>query len=335
MTMRNVTAVGVILVTALVGNLGCRSKQSSRRAVAEVGAHRIYLDEIDKGLAQDIFDLRNGVLRRMITNDLLHEEARKRGVDLKELWKMEVDAKVPVPDEETVRKTLDSLIAEGRLKPEDASEMSPEVAQQRVRRLNLHAREEAYYDSLFEHGAVQIDYALLGKPGLKIAADGPSLGPADAPITVVEFADLTQSFTSMWQPTLERLFDAYGAKVRFLFKQKPTKADSPGAAVAEASLCANDQQHYWEFRKALFRGGGVVGPEMVNAAAKSAGLDVSKLQECLSSGRNKQNVAKNVAEAAANNLEGEPVLAVNGVRLSGVQEFATVDQLLKNEMAKL
>ena len=334
--MRNVTAVGVIVATALVGSLGCRSKQSSRRPVAEVGKHRIYLDEIDKGLAQDIFDLRNGVLRRMITDDLLREEAKKRGVDLKALWKLEVDAKVPVPDDEAVRKTLDSLIAEGRLTPEDASQMSPEVAQQRVRRLNLHAREEAFYDALFEHGAVQIDYALLGKPGLEDRARrsvARARERADHRGRVRRTS--TQSFTSMWQPTLERLLDAYGGKVRFVFKQKLAKADSPGATVAEASLCANDQQHYWEFRKALFREGRVVGPEVVNAAAKSAGLDVSKLEECLSSGRNKQNVAKNIAEAAANNLEGEPVVAVNGVRLSGVQAYATVDQLLKNEIAKL
>ena len=302
-----------------------------------MGKHRIYLDEIDKGLAQDIFDLRNGVLRRMITDDLLREEAKKRGVDLKALWKLEVDAKVPVPDDEAVRKTLDSLIAEGRLTPEDASQMSPEVAQQRVRRLNLHAREEAFYDALFEHGAVQIDYALLGKPGLEIAPDGPALGPADAPIAVVEFAGFRPSrsrrcgsrrSSGCTTPTAGRCGSSSSRSRRRL--------ESPGAAVAEASLCERPTARYWEFRKAPSpRRASPWAPRSSTAAAKSAGLDVSKLEECLSSGRNKQNVAKNIAEAAANNLEGEPVVAVNGVRLSGVQAYATVDQLLKNEIAKL
>lgn len=333
--MRKLSTIGLIVATALAGSSGCRSKQSLRRPVAQVGARPIYLEEVDKNLGQDIFDLRNSVLHKMIVDQLLHDEAHRRGIDLKELWRQEVDAKVPALDEGAVRQALDGLIGEGRLTPAEAAQMPPEVAQQRVRRYKLHLREEAYYDSLLERGAVQIDYAVLGKPALKIAVDGPSLGPPNAPITVVEFADLTQSFTSMWQPTLERLYEAYGGKVRFVFKQKLARMDSPAANVAEASLCANEQQHYWDFRKALFRDGRAVTPEIVKAAAKAAALDMSKLDECLASGRNKRNVEKNIAEAAANNIEGEPVVAINGVRLSGVQPFATVDQLLKNEIAKL
>jgi len=333
--MRNPTTLGLIAAAALCAGLGCHSKRSVKRPVAQVGSQPIFLDEIDKVIAQDVFDLRGGVLHKMIADDLLREEARKRGIDLKDLWKREVDQKVPLPDSKAAQKTIDAWIAEGRLTAEEASQMSPEQAQQRVRRFQLHTREQAYYDSLFDQGSVQIDYGALGKPGLAISPDGPSLGPANASITVVEFADLTTPFASIWQPTLERLLDVYGSRVRVLFKQKPSAPDSPGATVAEASLCANDQARYWDFRRALFRAGGAVRPEMVTTAARSAGLDPVKFDECLASGRNKQNVARNLAEAVANNLEGEPVLSVNGIRLSGAQPFSVVDRLLKNEMAKL
>jgi protein-disulfide isomerase len=184
---------------------------------------------------------------------------------------------------------------------------------------------------------VQIDFAALGKPKLKIANDGPSLGPADATVTVVEFSDLTKSFTSMWQPTLEKLVDKYGKNVRFVFKQKPARPDSPAARLAEASLCANDQKSYWEFRKALLRDGTKqpVSDTKIGAAAAAASLDSAAFDACLASGRNKAIIASNVAEAHSNHLEGEPVVSVNGIRLSGAHPFATVDRLLRIETNKL
>jgi hypothetical protein len=326
--------VVVTLIAPLLGTAGCRSKTKPQQVVARVGNQTVTLDQVDKNLAQDLFEMRHGVLQKLIADTLLSEEARKRGVSLEELWRAEVDGKVPVPDAETIQKTVDSWIAEGRVTPEEASRMSPETAGARVRRFRVQMREQAYFDSLFDRSAVQIDFGTLGRPSLKIANDGPSLGAKDARITIVEFADLTQPFTALWQPTLERLLEKHGQKVRFLFKQKPAAADSPGAGVAEASLCANDQDRYWEFRKALFQQKRV-SAETATAAAASAKLDMSRFNECLSSGRNKQNVSKNLQEALANNLEGEPVLFVNGIRLSGAQPFTAVDRLLRNEMTRL
>lgn len=129
----------------------------------------------------------------------------------------------------------------------------------------------------------------------------------------------------------------YGSQVRFLFKQKPEGPDSGGAKVAEAALCADAQKMYWEFRKALFRQGKPVNPdpEALTAAAVASKLEMTRFEECLSSGRMKQSVAGNLREAMANRLEGEPVLSVNGIRLSGAQPFDAVDVLLKNEMSAL
>lgn len=327
--------VVLTLLAPLAGAAGCRSKTKPQQIVARVGDQTLTLEQVDKNLAQDMFEMRHGVLQKLIADTLLGEEARKRGVSLQELWRLEVDEKVPTPDAETIQKTVDSWIAEGRVTAEEASNMTPETASGRVRKFRVVQREQAFFDSLFDRNAVQIDFGVLGRPSLKIASDGPSLGPKDARITIVEFADLTQPFTALWQPTLEKLLEKHGQKIRFLFKQKPAGADSPGAGVAEASLCANDQERYWEFRKALFHKGRAVDAAAATAAAESAKLDMPRFKECLSSGRNKQNVARNAQEALANNLEGEPVLFVNGIRLSGAQPFAAVDRLLRNEMTKL
>ena len=333
-TTRTFVLVAASLLVALTG---CRSKNKTRRTAAEVGGQIIYVDEVDEKIVAEVFELRSMVLHKLIADKLIDQEAKRRKTTLAQLWQQEVDQKVAAPDEVTARRALEQWVTDGHMTAAEAARITPQQAVERLRRQQMQQREDAYYDSLVDAAAVQIDFAALGKPWLKIANDGPSLGPADAPVTVVEFSDLTQSFTSLWQPTLEKLVASYGKKVRFLFKQKPSHPDSPSAKLAEASLCANDQKGYWEFRKALLRDGTTqpVGAERIGAAVTAASLDRATFDACLASGRNKAVVASNVAEARSNHLEGEPVVSVNGIRLSGAHSFATVDRLLRIETSKL
>jgi protein-disulfide isomerase len=325
--------LGLGLLSALGG---CRApKRPARPVAAHVGQKAIFVDDVDKAIAADLFDLRSGVVHKLISGAVLEEEARKRGLTLQELWRAEVDQKVPTLDAASAGKEIDQWVNAGRITAEEAAKLAPEGAIVRVRDAAVMAREQAFFDGLYEKAAVQIDFAALGKPWLQISNDGPTLGPSNAPITIVEFVDLTQPFASMWQPTLEKLVARYGGKVRFLFKQKPAGPDSPSAKVAEGVLCANEQQRYWDFRKALFGDGKPVGPDSLAAAAAVARLDVGQFQQCLTSRRNKDAVAENMEEARANRLEGEPVLSVNGVRLTGAQPFDKVDKVLRNELETL
>ncbi len=333
--MKTIVRSCAVLLVVLSAATACRSQKPPRIVVARVGNQAIYLDEVDKGIAADLFDLRSEVLHKLVANAVLQGEAARRGMSLNDLWRVEVDQKVPKPSGAEAIKTVDQWVSDGKITVADATKLGPENASLRVRDARLQEREQHYFDGLYDKASVQLDFGALGKPWMQIANDGPSLGPADAPITVVEFADLTKSFVSIWQPTLEKLVAKYDGKVRFLFKQKPPTADSPSAKVAEATLCADDQKRYWEFRKALFHDGKPIGPESLSVAATAARLDVNRFEACLSSGEKRQKVAQNVQEAAENKLLGEPVLSLNGIRMSGAQPFDMVDRLLRNEISTL
>lgn len=339
-SLRSYRAIAAPVAASLLLGLGlggCHAKKPGRRAAAEIGNDVIYVDEIDEKITAEVFELRSMVLHKLIADKVLAQEAKRRKITLSELWKQEVDQKVPAADEATARRAMEQWVADGRITAAEAARITPQQAVERLRGMQTRAREDAYYDALVDAAAMKVDFAALGKPWLKVANDGPSLGPADAPITVVEFSDLSQPFTSMWQPTLEQLVEKYGKKVRFLFKQKPSQPDSAAGALAEASLCADEQHQYWSFRKALLHGGKAesVGAERIGAAAQAASLDGAAFKACMDSGRKKALIASNVNEARSNGLEGEPVVSVNGIRLSGAHSFATVDRLLRLETSKL
>jgi predicted DsbA family dithiol-disulfide isomerase len=85
----------------------------------------------------------------------------------------------------------------------------------------------------------------------------------------------------------------------------------------------------------LFQQGKPITPDVVTSAATASKLEVKLFDECLSSGRHRQNVARNLREAMTNRLEGEPVISVNGIRVTGAQRFEAIDDLIQNEIGML
>jgi protein-disulfide isomerase len=331
----HVARIALVCVAAAAFNACGRKADPPSKVAARIGGKAISLDAVDENVRSEIFELRSMALHSMVVRQLLADDARKRGIDMDELRRREVDEKVPTPPEAEVRDAVREWVAMGRVTEQAAAQMSPSQAAERLRHVRMRDREEAYYDELFHQSAVQFDFAALGKPELKVTSDGPALGPDNAKIVVFEFADLTQKFTALWQPTLERLVEKYRGSIRFVFKQKPGNANAPAAEVAEAALCANEQGHYWEFRKALFQPGAAVNPQSVAAAASKSGLNMPAFEGCMRSGKTRPTVAHNIEEARANGLEGEPVVSINGIRLSGAHPFAAVDRLLRIETGTL
>lgn len=322
-----------VISLSLLGS--CARQPSDRRGVTRaavrMGNDVITVDELDKRIAPELFELRSQAMRAVLVDRLLRREAEKRGVDLARLHEQEIEAKVSVPSSSEASAAVDEWVAAGQITPEEATRLTPALAAERLRSMRVAQAEETFYDWLMKDNAVQIDFNALGKPDLQLAANGPTVGPANAPVTIVEFADLSQPFTSMWQPTLEKLIARHGDRVQFRFKQKPSAPNSDGARLAEGALCADDQGRYWDFRKALLKDVKTKDDAGMRAAAAAAKLDVPAFDRCLQTGAKKATVAQNATEAVRNRLQGEPVLSINGIILSGVQDLATVERLLRIE----
>jgi protein-disulfide isomerase len=326
-----------VICLSLLG--ACARQPSDRGGVPKVavrmGNDVITVDELDKRIAPELFELRSQAMRAVLVDRLLQREAKQRGVDLTRLHEQEVEVKVPVPSSAEASAAVAEWVAAGQITPEEATRLTPAPAAERLRSMRIAQAEEAFYDRLMKQNAVQIDFNALGKPDLQLAANGPTLGPADAPIKIIEFADLSQPFTSMWQPTLEQLIARHGGRVQVRFKQKPSAPNSDGARLAEGALCADDQGRYWDFRRALLKDVKTKDDAGMRAAAAAAKVDVPAFERCLQTGAKKATVAQNATEAARNRLQGEPVLSINGIILSGVQDLATVERLLRIESGVL
>src|SRR5690606_3752535 len=127
------------------------------------------------------------------------------------------------------------------------------------------------------------------------APDAPSMGPADAPITVVEFGDFQCPYCAGLEPTLDKIMKNYDGKIRLVFRQFPLESIHPQAwKSAEASLCAREQGKFWELHNAMYDDQDALSVEDLKSAAKRLGLDGKKFDACLDAGKYEQTIREDV-----------------------------------------
>jgi len=175
-----------------------------------------------------------------------------------------------------------------------------------------------------------------------------AIGRADAPVTLVEFADYQCPFckrfhTDAYAELKKNYIDT--GKVRFVSRDLPLEFHPFALKAAEAVRCAGDQNKYWELRDALYSNAAPPSEDVIKKASEGLALDAKGFQVCLDSDKYKADVQKDASEAAKLQISGTPtfVLAksakdkLDGVRIVGAQPFsafqAAIEGLLKMEVA--
>jgi len=157
--------------------------------------------------------------------------------------------------------------------------------------------------------------------------DDPSFGPANAPVTIVEFGDFQCPDCKAEAPLLREAVPlSFENKVRVIFKNFPLESIHPWArAAAIASRCVyhQDAAAFWKFydwdydRQPDLTGENLT--ESILAWADKSGLDRTKLKGCMETKATEAEVDASIAEAHAIGAGGTPTLLINGRRIGGLQ----------------
>lgn len=169
-----------------------------------------------------------------------------------------------------------------------------------------------------------------------VEADGfPSKGPADAPVTIVEFADFQCPYCLRILPVLEDVLANYGDRIRFVYRQYPIAALHPEAQkAAEASLCAEEQGKFWEMHDAMFLNQAALGVSDLKETARYVGMDGGRFNACLDSGRYAEPIARDIEAGRRAGVSGTPSFFINGRFLDGIQSYETMAGIIEDELAR-
>jgi len=333
--MNRVGFLGLCVLTAgVLAAAACKKGAPVSHAsplVAEVQGEVITLADLDQAIRGDLYRLRAESLHQLVSIKLEQAEARRRDISVKELREREVDSKVPQPTEDDLRSVVEQARQEGL--PEGVTE--DQIRKRVISFLTTPKRREVkedYIDRLYAGAKVRLDLNTLGRPKVPVRDSGPSVGPTDAAVTIVEYTDFHSEFARMGNETLKRVIEAYPHEVRILFRQKPEDGDPAAALAAEAALCADGQGRYWDYRQALMSKPGKFDEAELTSRASAIGLSGEAFAGCLSSHSQRAQVEADVKEARRFGLGGTPAFLLNETPLSGAHEFRMFRRLIDVEL---
>lgn len=159
--------------------------------------------------------------------------------------------------------------------------------------------------------------------------DDPSIGAADAPVTIVEYGDFGCPTCRAWHNAgiMDQVRTVYGDQVRFVWRDFPViTARSPKAA--EAAQCAYDQGKFWEYHDYLYERASSLETSDLKRFASDLGLDSDKFNRCLDSGRHQATVDYDLQDALSRRFRGTPSFLVNDQPLAGPPDFQYLQSLI-------
>ena len=154
-----------------------------------------------------------------------------------------------------------------------------------------------------------------------------TLGPDDAPLTLLEYGDFECPNCKDAYPVINEVIRKMGDQLRFAWRNFPLTQIHPYAEeAAEAAEAAGAQGKFWEMHDYLFEHQDHLNTEHLPQFAQAIGLNGNQFQQDLATHRFADNVHEDVMSGVRSGVNGTPTLFINGERYEG---FVQVDELMK------
>ncbi|MBI3202720.1 MAG: thioredoxin domain-containing protein [Myxococcales bacterium] len=167
-------------------------------------------------------------------------------------------------------------------------------------------------------------------------AKSPTLGPADALVTLVEFSDYECPYCKKAHKTVDELLRRYPGKLRVVFKHQPLpfhKRALPAAHLAMEARAQRGDKGFWEATKLIFEASPQLEDDDLMAIARQMKLNEARVKAALSKETHKAAIEADGDLAEDVGARGTPTFYVNGKKLSGAQPIEKFEALIGAELS--
>jgi protein-disulfide isomerase len=162
----------------------------------------------------------------------------------------------------------------------------------------------------------------------------PTKGPAEAPVTIVEFSDFQCGFCLRVNSTVAQVLERYKGKVRLVFKHYPLVELHPAAPSGHrAALAAHEQGKFWEMHDRIFANQRAMTRQDLLGHAGALGLDMTKFMADLDGPRLQAVLDRDLAEGRKVGVEGTPTFFINGTAVVGSQPLDAFVKVIDKALA--
>ncbi len=162
------------------------------------------------------------------------------------------------------------------------------------------------------------------------ASDNYSLGPENAALTIVEYADFQCPACAAQHSILKRFIEKYPGQVRLVYRHFPLPQHSFADSAARAAEAAGQQGRFWEMHDLLFENQDKLGPDDIRQYAVSLGLDATRFENDWNSETASARVSNDFAAGQRLGVNATPTLFINGSPARGAQGEASLEAALQS-----
>ncbi len=155
-------------------------------------------------------------------------------------------------------------------------------------------------------------------------------GPADAPVTLVEYGDYQCSYCGEAFPIVKKVQATLGDRLQFVFRNFPlTTVHEHAQDAAEAAESAGAQGKFWEMHDAIYLHQDDLSTDGLVRIGESIGIDAGKLKSDLSAHTFQARVYEDFMSGARSGVNGTPSFFINGIRYDGSWDYETLVAVLE------
>ncbi len=271
---------------------------------------------------------------RALLMKLLETEAKKEGVaSPQELLMRKVQ-----PREPTDLEITDFMKKNGLEKPMKdpktgkMEKVSRDDIKQFLGRQSMQEQQQTYFAEIRKNADIQM---LIQEPKVTVALSGnePFAGGANAKVVIHEFSDFECPFCSRGKAVVDQIKQAYGDKVKVVFRHFPLDFHPKAQPAAIASTCAHKQGKFWEMHDKMFDNQKQLNAANYTAWAKELGLNEADFKKCQDDPATKKTLDEDLKVAEGLGVNSTPTFFVNGRKVAGALPFDQFKAMIDQELA--
>ena len=313
------------------------------QVVAEVAGKPITLKDVDTKweefdsaerarLAQAMYQNRRNMIELLVGDQLIANAAKAAGQSVNAFVEADGAKRLPAITEADIAQFYEQNKdrAQGRTIDQLRGEIKPYLEGRRRQQARA-----MLVDELKAKGGATVKVMLEApRSTVPTTAADPVRGNPAAPVTIVEFSDYQCPFCSRVNPTLARIRETYGDRVKIVFKDYPLPNHPQAPKAAEAARCAGEQNKYWEMHDVMFANQRALEVPMLKQSARAIGLDGAKFDACLDSGKWEKTIRAGSDLGEQMGVNSTPTLYVNGRVVLGAMPFDNFKLIIDEELSR-
>jgi protein-disulfide isomerase len=157
------------------------------------------------------------------------------------------------------------------------------------------------------------------------------LGPADAPVTLVEYGDYECPYCGMAHPIVASILQRMGDSIRFAYRHFPLTQVHPHAQhAAEMAEAAGSRGEFWRMHDTLFQNQDALEDEDLISYAAQLGIHPDWAAHALATHTFANKVREDFMSGVRSGVNGTPTFFINGVRHDGPVDEPTLLEALQS-----